>query len=83
MGTTRSEPRGRSPGERRFVGLQPCASSAGVAAVGRWIILDEALVLGETAENEKRKYLAEAGSRRQVRGKRKKPEDRLRLKDPW
>ena len=51
--------------------------------VGGWIILDEALVLGETTENEKRKYLAEAGSRRQARGKRKKPEDRLRLKDPW
>ena len=40
-------------------------------------------MLGEAAENEKKKYRAEAGSRRQVKGKRKKPEDRLRLKDPW
>ena len=39
-----------------------------------WIILDEALVLGETAENEKRKFLAEAGSKMQVKGKRKKSE---------
>ena len=51
--------------------------------VGRWILLDDALVLGETAENEKRKYPAETGSTMQVKGKRKKPEDRLRLKDPW
>ena len=64
-------------------GFNPALRLRVLPAVGGWILLDEALVLGETAENEKRQFLAEGGSRRQVRGKRKKPEDRLRLKDPW
>ena len=64
-------------------GFNPALRLRVLPPVGGWILLDEALVLGETAENEKKKFLAEAGSRRQVRGKRKRPEDRLRLKDPW
>ena len=51
--------------------------------VGRWFLLDDALALGKEAEEEKQRYRAESGWKRQVRGKRKKPEDRLRLKDPW
>ena len=64
-------------------GFNPALRLRVLPPVGGWILIDEALVLGETAENEKRKYLVEAGSLRQVRNKRKKPEDRLRLKDPW
>ena len=64
-------------------GFNPALRLRVLPPAGGWILLDEAVVLGETAENEKKKFLAEAGSRRQVRGKRKKPEDRLRLKDPW
>ena len=64
-------------------GFNPALRLRVLPPVGGWILLDEALVLGETAENEKKKFLAEAGSRRQVRGKRKWPEERLRLKDPW
>ena len=63
-------------------GFNPALRLRVLPPVDGWFILDEALVLGETAENEKRKYQAEAGSRQQVKGKRKKPEDRLRLKDP-
>ena len=50
--------------------------------VGGWFILDEALALGAEAEDEKQRYRAESGWK-QVKGKRKKLEDRLRLKDPW
>ena len=64
-------------------GFDPALRLRVLPPVDGWFILDEALVLGETAENERRKYQAEAGSRQQVKGKRKKPEDRLRLKDPW
>ena len=64
-------------------GFDPALRLRVLPPVDGWFILDEALVLGETAESEKRKYQAEAGSRQQVKGKRKKPEDRLRLKDPW
>ena len=55
--------------------IRPSASSAGV-------LLDDALELGETAENEKKRYREEAGTMRQAKGKRRKQEDRLRLKDP-
>ena len=50
---------------------------------GGWFILDDAFVLGAEAEDEKQRYRSESGWKRQVKGKRKKPEDRLRLKDPW
>ena len=52
-------------------GFNPAPRLRVLPPAGGWILLDEALVLGETAENEKRKFLAEAGSRRQVRGKMK------------
>ena len=42
-------------------GFNPALRLRVLPPVGGWIILDEALVLGETAENEKRKFLAEAG----------------------
>ena len=64
-------------------GFNPALRLRELPPVGGWILLDDALVLGETAENEMKKFLAEAGSSMQVKGKRKKPEDRLRLKDPW
>ena len=64
-------------------GFNPVLRLRLIPPVGRWFILDEASVLGEAAENEKKKHQAEDGSKRHVKGKRKKPEDRLRLKDPW
>ena len=70
-------------GAPRGSGFNPVLRLRVIPPVGRWFILDEALVLGEAAENEKKKHQAEDGSKRQVKGKRKKPEDRLRLKDPW
>ena len=50
---------------------------------GGWFILDEALELGEAAAVEKKKYRADFGRKRQVKEKRKRPEDKLRIKDPW
>ena len=49
-----------------------------------WVILDRALDLGRRAEEEVRSYRAagrDAG--RGVKLRRRKPEDRLRVRDPW
>ena len=64
-------------------GFDPLLRLRVLPPTGGWFILDEALRLGEAAEIEKKRYRAEGGLRRQVKGKRKRPEDRLRLKDPW
>ena len=52
-------------------GFDPSLRLHVLPPVGGWFLLDDALAMG-----------AEAW-KRQVKGKRKKPEDRLRLKGPW
>ena len=49
-----------------------------------WLILDEALELGRQADQE-HKLAKERGQlpNRCLKGKRKRPEDRLKLADPW
>ena len=43
-------------------GFSPAFRLRLLPPVGGWFILDEALVLGGTAENEKKKYQAEEGA---------------------
>ena len=64
-------------------GFDPSPRLRVLPPVGGWFILDDALALGAEAEEVKQRYRAESGWKRQVKGKRKKPEDGLRLKDPW
>ena len=64
-------------------GFEPALRLRVQPPLGGCFILDDALALGAEAEDEKQRYRAESGWNRQVKGKGKKPEDRLRLKDPW
>ena len=54
-----------------------------LSPVGGRFTLDNAVALSAQAEDEKQRYRAESGWKRQVKGKRKKLEDGLPLKDPW
>ena len=51
-------------------GFDPLLRLRVLPPTGGWFILDEALRLGEAAEIEKKRYRAEGGLRRQVKGKR-------------
>ena len=64
-------------------GFDPALRLRVLPPLGGRFILGDALELGAEAEDEKKKYSAEVGWKRQVKGKRKKPEDRLRQKDLW
>ena len=70
VGTARGELGGRPPGKRRRHGISTL----------RFVFVHRHWV--QKRRTRKQRYRAESGWKRQVKSKRKKLEDRLRLKDP-